>query len=78
MLMVRWDGQELERDGNKPSSAETERRTTQRLVLEKMAGPCPSGTPGHVKPRGFYFKNNRRATGGGTGGVIVVGDDDIF
>lgn len=78
MLMVRWDGQALERDGNKRSSAETERRTTQRLDSGEDGGACPSGTPGHVKPYGFYFKNNRRATGGGTGGVIVVGDDDIF
>ena len=31
MLMVRWDAQALERGGNKPSSAETERRTTRRL-----------------------------------------------
>ena len=54
MLMVRWDdGWTLERDGNKPRPAETERRTTWRPESGEDGRLCAQGPQTRIRPVGF-------------------------
>ena len=57
MLMVRWDdGWTLERDGDKPRPAETERRTTRRPESGEDGGLCPRGPQTGIRPVGFISR----------------------